>query len=429
MSQPNEILKEPFSSDISAMPWLISHESRAFFDAWQKGDLAAQYASFCCYDDDLELIPSSDTMGPIAVIGTGDTLYRSYYSSYGVSGICRLLSSLDSNDTVKVIIFRTTVWGGDEGSSARINDAIAQCSKPVYFYIDYGGALSGGYLMASACKGGIYASRSTDRVGSIGSYLTYIVPDPEGNHGYKQVEVYSSLSPKKNQDHREVQKGNLGPAIETADKITEAFYAAVLANRPQIKRPKGNDPFEGMTYMASEALELGLIDGICSWEEMLAKVASTEITVTNFSTNTNMLGFFKVPKLASLSGLDAATITEDQLRTANEELGTLGLQGLQLVKEADLEQLLGLQTAGAQLATVQGQLNAANAKVTTHEATIAQLNAEIAQLKATTPGATPAPLHKTTTDVIPDSGQQSGKIVSETDEYLAKMKAGIPVIQ
>lgn len=435
MAQVNEIVKEPASSEIGSRPWLVSHETRAFFDAWQKGELPAQQSTY--FFTGYSTYELSKQPGPIAVLFCGDMLYRSYYPESGAQGLCSVIKQLDADDSVGVIIIRASVWGGDEGSAARVNDALLACTKPVMFYIDYGGATSAGYLMATACKGGIWAARPTDRVGSIGSYLTYYVAGDKGDSwsGMKAVEVYSSLSPKKNEDAREVAKGNLAPAIETADTITRAFHAAIKANRPGIKKTKETDPFEGAIYMASEAIELGMIDGICSWEQMLQKAAdlipSNSSHVTNFSTN--MLGLMRSPVLAAMLAATAETITDEQLDAVNAELSKDRNHGLLLVKQTDFDAALSAGNKGdeGQLSAIQGQLTAANQKVTTHEATIASLNAQIVTLKAATPGAEPTTLIKKEESISGTEGKLTVKemITSETDDLLAQMKAGIPVIK
>lgn len=429
MSVTHENLKkEPISTEIGSRPWLVSDETRAFFDAWQKGELIAQQASFWCESYGSVRMDQADELGPIAVIATGDMLYKSWYPGGGASGICSLLEKLYASDEVQVIIFKTTVWGGDEGSASRVNDTILKSPKPVMMWLDYGGALSGGYLMASACKSGVWASRPNDRIGGIGSYLTYKVLNEKSEYesNYKSVDVYSSLSPLKNHDSREVAKGNLVPAIATADKVTEAFHAAVLANRPQIKK----EALQGATYMASEGIELGLLDGICSWDEMLEKAADLiagNNSATNFSTN--MLGILRSPALAALLAADASTITDEQIDAVNAELSANRTHGLVVVKQSDFDAALA---AGNTDAT--GQLSAANQKVTGLEAKIQELtgqlstaNGQIAQLKNVTPGEGPTNLI-VTEEQIPQTGKLTGKeaIYSEIDEELAQMRSKIP---
>ncbi len=429
MSQTHENLrKEPISSEIGSRPWLVSDETGAFFDAWQRGELIAQQASFWCESYGSVRMDMNESLGPIAIIVTGDMLYKSWYPEGGSAGICNLIAKLDASEEVQVIVFKTTVWGGDEGSAARVNDAILKCSKPVMMWLDYGGALSGGYLMASACKAGIWASRPNDRVGGIGSYLTYKVLNEksEYNANYISIDVYSDLSPLKNHDSREVAKGNLKPAISTANKVTKAFHALVSANRPQIKE----EVFDGATYMASEGIELGLLDGICSWEEMLEKAAeliSSNNSATNFSTN--MLGILRSPALAALLSAEAGTITDEQIDAVNAELSANRQHGLVIVKQSDFDALLS-----ASNNDTQGQLTALQQSVAQRDATIASLNAQmgtlntqIAQLKNTTPG-------EDTTNVIVNeekiaqTAQLTGKeaIFSEIDQELANLKAKMP---
>lgn len=425
MSKPHEILLEPASSEIGSRAWIVSHEARAFFDAWQKGQLPAQLAS--TYYAGYYPHEISSEPGPIAVVHLGEMLYRSHYPEYGTSGLCTLIAKLDADPEVGIIIFKGSVWGGDEGSSERVNNALLACKTPTMFYVDFGGLCSGGYWMASACTAGIYASRENDRVGSIGAYLTYLLPG-EGSC-YKTVEVYSELSPEKNLDEREVAKGNLSPATETANKIVKAFRASVKANRPQID----DATLKGATYMASEAVGLGLIDGICSWEAVLEKaaqlVASPNNTATNFSTN--MLGLMRSPALIALLAASADAITDAQLDAVNAELSQNRTHGLLLVKQSDFDAAVA-----AGNTDTAGQLTAAQTKVTTHEATIAALNArvteltgEVARLKSTTPGAEP------TTVIVkeektPETAKLTGReaYYSEVDEELAKLKAGFPQV-
>lgn len=369
-------------------------------------------------DDEDEEFEIADGTTDVAVIVPPEILYKSYYSDCGIAGLCDAICDADESPKVGAIIIKGSCWGGDEGSAQKLNDCILKCQKPIFWWVDYGGVCSAGYLGASACKK-VYASRMNDRVGSIGSYFTYYVRGTEAGKYGDYVDVYSSLSPEKNLESRDAAKGDFKAAIKLADQITTWFHAAIKTNRPQITTTDSADPYKGGTFLASDGLALNLVDGVKTFEDVV-KEAAKEGAKFLTQNKTDMFGYLKATKLAALKGVDVANLTDEQLTAANEDLSQLGIQGVVLVRESEVESAI---TGAGQLQT---EVNQQKTLVQQLQASLTAKDAEIARLgqqPGETPTATQLVKKEETIDGAPKVALlKSGLPMTQTDIELAELR-------
>lgn len=144
-----------------------------------------------------------------------------------------------------------------------------QVKKPVVVFIESTCA-SAALCIASGAKE-IYASFAMDRVGSIGSAITW-----RDNTAYleaqgiKTHEIISDLSPDKNEEQKAVLAGNYELIKQNyLNPLTQAFHDTIKKMRPAtIGHP---DIFTGKTYLAQDAVAYGLIDGILTYEDAVKR--------------------------------------------------------------------------------------------------------------------------------------------------------------
>lgn len=141
--------------------------------------------------------------------------------------------------------------------------AMRECKKPIYAFIEYQCCSAAYYLASQATV--VKAFTKNDTIGSIGTMTSGINLDGYYEQlGIKVVEAYATRSDLKNKKENDLLDGQPELFIKTRlDPLQQQFETNVRAARPQLNDlPDDHPVFRGETYFASEAQELGLIDGI-----------------------------------------------------------------------------------------------------------------------------------------------------------------------
>ncbi|WP_281671862.1 S49 family peptidase [Rikenella microfusus] len=141
--------------------------------------------------------------------------------------------------------------------------AMRECKKPIYAFIEYQCCSAAYYLASQATV--IKAFTRNDTIGSIGTMVSGINLDGYYEQlGIKVVEAYATRSDLKNKKENDLLAGKPEEFITTRlDPLQQQFETNVRAGRPQLNDLSDDHPvFRGETFFASEAQELGLIDGI-----------------------------------------------------------------------------------------------------------------------------------------------------------------------
>jgi protease IV len=216
----------------------------------------------------------------VAIIPINDTIYK-YDMECGPAGMktkSNILQQVDNNPNIigSVVIIDSP---GGEGSAARLmNDAIKSAKKPVVSFID-DLAASAGYYIASAADH-VYANNNQALVGSIGTYITIV--DYAGYYeqmGLKIKEVYADQSKDKNQDYWQAveymqsdgKKGSMEGIKNLVNTFNDQFLSDVKENRGHALKGKETEWNTGKLMFASEAEKIGLIDGVDSLDNIIAK--------------------------------------------------------------------------------------------------------------------------------------------------------------
>jgi len=209
-----------------------------------------------------------------------------------------LVERLGSDANVSAIILDIDSPGGEASYMESLGQIILEAGrqKPVLAYFN-GMAASAAYYVASGAKE-IYASEKTDIVGSIGVMLTLVdMSAALEAEGIKLVEIYAPGSEDKNASYRAALEGDFEPIQkQLLTPYRDAFVGFVKAARPNISE----SVFSGKVYPASEAIGLGLVDGIKSFNQVVARAkelaAATNIQInqSNQTDQTDMKNIQKV---------------------------------------------------------------------------------------------------------------------------------------
>lgn len=317
--------------------------------------------------------------------------------SYGTVDFAYWLRQADNDENVVAIVLDLDTPGGELGGMTLLHDALKNTRKPVVCSVSSGMAASAGMGIAAACTE-IYASRSTDRFGSIGMFCT--LPDFKkyfAKEGLDIHEVYATLSTAKNLEVREALKANPdNPDDEHydllrkdhIDPLTEAFIADILADRPQMaatRKQWGN----GQLLRADAALKAGLIDGFKNLDEAIdrarelgraqraaqAKAQASNHTTTATHTDMNikerLAGFITGVKNIFSS---AEEVTEETIAAVNTELKANGLDQLEVMHS---DKAKAVAQAEQDIATAQAKATEADEKATALQASVDDLTAKL----------------------------------------------------
>lgn len=193
------------------------------------------------------------------------------HGEWGVPGTAELITTITEamrSPSISSVLFIADTPGGDVDGTFELAEAITaiqeETGKPIIGYVD-GTCCSAGIAILSRCKE-VYASHATANVGSIGVFMsTYVFTELLKKHGIEQIIVTAPNSPDKNKDVLEAFKGNTALYEKKLATLQDIFQASVKTGRPNISPAA----LTGACYLAQEAIDLGIIDGIMTLEQTI----------------------------------------------------------------------------------------------------------------------------------------------------------------
>lgn len=337
--------------------------------------------------------------GSIAVIPvTGPILKHDNCGDPGSMTRARQIKEANDHPNIDAIIFDMDSPGGMVDGTQTFADAIKSTTKPTIAIINDGMSASAAYWLASQCDE-IYVSRKTDMVGSIGVYLTFAdFTKMYEDKGVKIHEIYAPQSTEKNQDFKEAKKGNYKLVEEELRFIADTFINAVKEGRGSKLNLSAGDPFKGKMFFADDAQAIGLIDGIKTMDEVIARAAELSQTSnqnSNNNTNASDMNKKEYAAINAVLGVTTLEATEEGVFLNEEQLTAIeaGLTPDATLVTAEAHQVIvdSLATANASIEANNLELRTAatNAGIEIAEgdfnasAVIAALGAKITELKGT----------------------------------------------
>lgn len=219
---------------------------------------------------DSQVAPQAQVEGTVAVVPIHGSITkkRSKFSQNSAIELRSLMRQLGNDDTVsKVILHIDSPGGAVEGIDDLASEIKAvSARKPVVAYIEDLGA-SAAYWLASQCNE-IVANRGAF-VGSLGVYG--VIQDWSKSYEREGVKVHvvSSGGVKgAGVEGTEITESMLADEQRIVDAITANFQRAVYEGRNMSRKAVG-DLFDGRVHPAEEALRLGLIDRVGTFESIL----------------------------------------------------------------------------------------------------------------------------------------------------------------
>lgn len=260
------------------------------------------------------------------------------WCSAGTEDLANEIDALAADSKVAGIVLNIESPGGAANAVERPSKSIREAKKikPVLAYAGNGMVASAAYWIASQCDE-IYTEYQTDQVGSIGAYLTMVdyKAAMESYYEAKVAVIYATKSTEKNKGYRDLFDPELGADSEKwilandLDPLNESFHSAVKSGRPQVSE----DVFKGGLFNSDKALELGLIDGLKTLQEVIDRAVELSTNPEYESNNAQMT---KLEKGVSTIEALKEQPTADNIATANAFLVDNGITGAQLVSKDEL---------------------------------------------------------------------------------------------
>lgn len=215
--------------------------------------------------------------------------------------------------------------GGEVNGASEFAAMVSASKKPVWAYVGGTGA-SAAYWIASAADKIVTAD--TAQLGSIGVQAGYTVRD--GKAGEKAYRFVSSQSPMKNASPdtdagaRQIQ-GNV-------DALAQVFVDAVAKNRNTDAQTVLESFGQGAVFVAAEALERGMIDGIGTFEGTLKSLSEELNSMDYTKLNAAVLAEHRADLVAEIQTAALAAVTpvdQDALRAEGAAAERERISGLE----------------------------------------------------------------------------------------------------
>lgn len=199
----------------------------------------------------------------VAVIDlNGPVMKYDSCSAIGTQSLIKAIQQANANPDVASIVLQIDSPGGSVAGTQLFSNVVKNSKKPVVASIN--GMMASAALWIGSAAAERIATANTDVIGSIGTMASWL----NFSKYYEKLniakhEVYASASTDKNKDFREANAGNYEPLIKTwLDPLNNEFIGAIKENIPDANK----SVFSGATYLAKNAISLGLIDSINTFD-------------------------------------------------------------------------------------------------------------------------------------------------------------------
>lgn len=294
----------------------------------------------------------------------------------GTQSLAKKIKALEADDKVNSILLKIDSPGGMVDGTQALHETLKNCTKPTLAFVDDGLCASAAYWIASGCDE-IWTSKSTDRIGSIGTMIRIANLDKMyENEGIEIHDIYATKSKDKNKDFEEAAQGNYKTVInEMLNPINDEFINSVKSTRTNISEKT----LTGKVFMATQAIKLGLIDQIGSYEDAvlhLSNKAKSSKSSSNTPQNNDTMSkktfwqsFFSEDKSEEQIEKEFESKIESSEKwtalVAENEAFKTELQSVKAEKTALESKLATLEAQNATLEAANKELKAENEKYST----------------------------------------------------------------
>lgn len=251
------------------------------------------------------IFPRSGSIAVIPIRGTLMKQQSSMSSSTSTVQARRMVRAAMADPDIAGILLSIDSPGGTVAGTQALGDDIAAAGKrkPVYAYVDDLAASAAFWLASQAEQ---VFTIDTGLVGSIGTYLA--VEDRSKLAEALKVKVHVIKAGQfKGAGHpgTEITEEQLAKWQEDVNAMNEHFLQAVARGR-KLSVDKVREIADGRVHLGAQAQQLGLIDGLKSFDETLAALRDRSAKSTTSTRKSKMTTESPAPVAATLAQLKAA---------------------------------------------------------------------------------------------------------------------------
>jgi capsid assembly protease len=282
----------------------------------------------------------------VAVIDVSGPLTKHPHSFQSLVGgtstlqVREALRAANADQDVRAILLHVESPGGSVNGLAELYDSISSSGKPVHAHAD--DIMASGALWLASAAESITANRSA-MVGSIGAYVA--IEDTSGVYDKAGVKVHvvSSGGVKGGLvDGAPISEEYLAEVKARIDSISDLFVSEVAQGRGLSKK-RVSDMADGRMHLASAAKELGLIDGIASFDEAFLSISRKAMNEEQLAAKAAEDAKARVEAETKLAELQAQMTTmASQVKAANDALAQVAHEKAVAAVQAKLATLKSL---------------------------------------------------------------------------------------
>lgn len=272
--------KTPWAIKSDALEKIISIANRSYSDPNLVAAIKSEQSTLITESNDNSDIAVIDIFGPIF---TRADLFSNVSGAASLDSLERQIDDALYDDSVKAIILRIDSPGGEVTGTHEFANYVAEACKikTVVAYV-HGMACSAAYWIASATSY-IYVDK-TAILGSIGVVAAWTDDSKSRTAaGLTDYEVVSSQSPKKRLDPK-LDEGR-AELQKQIDGLADIFIDDVAAFRDVSRNTVLTNFGQGSTFLADEAIKLGMADSVSSLRDVITKLTTAD--TSNNSLNIN----------------------------------------------------------------------------------------------------------------------------------------------
>jgi signal peptide peptidase SppA len=230
----------------------------------------------------------------------------------------RSLMAAQADALVHSIILSIDSPGGTVDGTQTLGDAVfeARSAKPI---VTLGGGMiaSAAYWIGSAANAA-YISEDTTTVGSIGVVTSHQdISGAEAAKGIKTTEISAGKYKRIASAYGPLSDDGRQSIQERLDYMYSLFVGAVARNRGVAADVVLKNMADGRVFIGNQAIEAGLVDGVMSFEALVAKL-NQERPVIGRTPAPQRAAVAHV--LSSKTTLKGSTMNKDELQAAHPEL-------------------------------------------------------------------------------------------------------------
>lgn len=272
--------KTPWAIKSDALEKIISIANRSYSDPNLVAAIKSEQSTLITESNDNSDIAVIDIFGPIF---TRADLFSNVSGAASLDSLERQIDDALYDDSVRAIILRIDSPGGEVTGTHEFANYVAEACKikTVVAYV-HGMACSAAYWIASATSY-IYVDK-TAILGSIGVVAAWTDDSKSRTAaGLTDYEVVSSQSPKKRLDPK-LDEGR-AELQKQIDGLADIFIDDVAAFRDVSRNTVLTNFGQGSTFLADEAIKLGMADSVSSLRDVITKLTTAD--TSNNSLNIN----------------------------------------------------------------------------------------------------------------------------------------------